>query len=203
MAPAASTTVECPYRAAHGAVIVRLVHDAPVTRPRTHTQSAHAAACAPIYKYRRSPPCHGRARTHAHTHFHARARTHARTHSNARTVEDDRTERANTRRGVNAESRARARNRTARICSWAHGRYRRGGSARASAAESAVESAAESLPIACVHARMHLRYRTQSGDAVTHRYPPPQAWPNCLSHLAIYPPIYAQTTKRACIRMCP
>ncbi len=50
------------------------------------------------------------------------------------------------------------------------------------------------------HARMHLRYRTQSGDAMTRRYPQQQPGPNCLSHLAIYPPI---TTQRACIRKYP
>ncbi len=35
-------------------------------------------------------------------------------------------------------------------------------------------------------ASMHLRYRTESGDAVMHRCPPRQAWPNCPSHLAMY-----------------
>jgi hypothetical protein len=52
-------------------------------------QSAHTATCAPIYKYRRSPPCHGRAHTHtpARTHtptcMHANARTHARAPSHS------------------------------------------------------------------------------------------------------------------------
>jgi hypothetical protein len=135
----ASITVECPSRAAHGAAIVRLVQVAPAARPRTHTQSAHAATCAPIYKYRRSPPCHGRAHAHtrAHTCTQLHARTHARTHTNTqthtRTRKHHRTARENKQLAVNAESRARAQIRTARICSWAHGRYRRGGSLGASA----------------------------------------------------------------------
>ena len=110
--------------------------------------------------------------------------THTRTH--AHTVEDHRTARANTRRGDNAESRARAQIRTARICSWAHGRYRRGGSPRMLTVETAAESRLPTDPIRATHACRHLRYRTQSGDAVTRRYPPRQAWPNCPSHLAIY-----------------
>ena len=72
-------------------------------------QSAHAATCAPIYKYRRSAPCHGRAR--AHTPARAHARTQTCTHTNAQdahTHVSTIAARANTRRGVNAESRARA-----------------------------------------------------------------------------------------------
>ena len=147
MAPAASITVECQRRASHGAVIVRLVHDAPTARPRTHTQSAHAATCAPIYKYRRSAPCHGRAR--AHTPARAHARTQTCTHTNA---QDAHTHVSTIAQRAQADDVAstRAQIRTARICSRAHGPYRRVGSARTSAAESAAGSR---LPIACAHAR--------------------------------------------------
>jgi hypothetical protein len=148
----ASITVECPFRAAHGAAIVRLAHVAPAARPRTHTQSAHEATCAPIYKYRRSPPCFGR----AHTHPRARTCTHARTHARTCTQTHKRTharvstiaQRAQTHNSLSTRSRARAQIRTAHKCRWAHGRYHEGGTARTSAAESR-------LPTDRMRARTH------------------------------------------------
>ncbi len=156
----ASITVECPYRAAHGAVIVRLVQVAPAARPRTHTQSAHAAT-ASSYKYRRSPPCHGRARTHPRAHPLPRTHTNAHTHAEMHR----RTECANTQLAVNAESRAaRAESNGAHVQLGTRAiPLRRVGVNVGANVGSGVATADRT------RARMHLRYRTQSGDDVTHR----------------------------------
>jgi hypothetical protein len=180
-------------------------------------QSAHTATCAPIYKYRRSPPCHGRAHTHTPARTHARTRRHACTQTHARTREHHRTARANTRRGV-TRSRARAQIRTARMCSRAHGRYRRGGSARTSAAEPAARLR---LPIACVHARtdassISYAIRRCGGAQVSAtaamaplpiapRHISADLRANARAHIHVYPPmdqyIYAHT-HGVCSRLC-
>jgi hypothetical protein len=197
MAPAASITVVCPRRPAHGAAIVRLVHVAPVARPRTQAQSAHVALRANLL----IPPVPAvpwegpHTRAHTHTCTHARAPANAQTHT--RTRKHHRTARENTQLAVNAESRARAQIRTAHVCSRAHGRYRRGGSARTSAVETVVES----LPIACVHARTDaivrnraMRWRTGTRNsrhgATAH-------------HISPYMPADLRTTKRAHVHMYP
>ncbi len=123
MAPeTASTTDVCPFRAAHGALAVRHVHVTPAAERARHLtpvapnrNSARAAADArrgPSYKYRKPPPCDGRARTaprrthalatntrgiairwkltnphvrshwHAYPHGHARTQIHVRAHPN-------------------------------------------------------------------------------------------------------------------------
>jgi hypothetical protein len=99
--------------------------------------------------------------THAHTHLHALARTcthlhacmHARkhtgrTHARVSTM----VQRAKPHNLLSTRSRARAQIRRARICSWAHGRYREGGSARTSAVATAAESR---LPTDRMRARQH------------------------------------------------
>jgi len=134
-------------------------------------------------------PTHPHARTHAHTRRRARTQTHKRLNVRVSTI----AQRAQTHNLLSTPSRARAQIRTARICSRAHGPYRRGGSARTSAAEPA---AASRLPTDRMRARTRgciFRYRAQPGDAVAHRYPQQQPWRHCRSHLAIYPTIYAPT----------
>ncbi len=215
MAPAASITDACPDRATHGAVSVRLVHNAPAARPRTQTQSAHAAACAPICTPVPTVPREGphtpmRTHTRTHTCTHARthalnlhACTHANTRTHTRTRKHHRTARENTQLAVNAESRARAQIRTAHNCSWAHGRYRQGGSARTSAVGSAAESR---LPIACVHARTHACMPSISCairrccDAQVSATAGTAQLPITSRHICA--PIYAQTNAQ-CIRMYP
>ncbi len=89
----------CPYRAAHCALVVRLVHvtpaaDAHINRPIAPNRNhAHAAARrrGPGYNYRRSPPCHGSGRaaprrSHAFA-THTRA-ANTRTHACAKTQSD-------------------------------------------------------------------------------------------------------------------
>jgi hypothetical protein len=106
----ASTTDVCPARAAHGALAVRLVHVTPAAeraraRPVAANATAHAAADArrgPSYKYQKSPPCDGRARTaplatHArncnpmesHNYTHMRSQRHAYTHAHTARAQMD------------------------------------------------------------------------------------------------------------------
>ncbi len=100
MAPAASTTDVCPFRAAHPALAVRHVHVTPAAerarQPAGRADRNHARARGrnvrrgPSYKYRKSLPCDGRARTaplatHArnrnpmesHNYTHMRSQRHA------------------------------------------------------------------------------------------------------------------------------
>jgi hypothetical protein len=69
MAPAASITDVCQHRAAHGALVVRLVHVPPAAATddsNTITHENAAARPSPrSYKYRKVPQEHGRARTAA------------------------------------------------------------------------------------------------------------------------------------------
>ncbi len=121
MAPAASTTDVCPNRPAHPALAVRHVQVTPAAkrarqpagRAERNRARGRNARRGPRYKYRKSPPCDGRARTalrrthapfiqtrcartrtqpdqearartHTQTHTHTRARAHTRTHTHAR-----------------------------------------------------------------------------------------------------------------------
>lgn len=179
MAPeTASITVVCPRRAAHGAVIVRLVHGAPAGPTERGLERKPTRG--------RRKPTRGRPRAdisippipHPHTRTHLDARTHAHTHTNARLRTIAQRAQRHTPRRQRGGAHACAQIRPARVCGWAHGRYRRGGSA----AESAVETAAESLPIAHTRARTHLRDRPQSADAVAHRDPQRQP---CVAQLPI------------------
>jgi hypothetical protein len=66
MAPATSITDVCPSRAAHGALVVRLVHVIPAAnagRPLKPIAPNRKHARGPSYKYRKSPSCHKCART--------------------------------------------------------------------------------------------------------------------------------------------
>jgi hypothetical protein len=95
MAPeTASTTDVCPYRASHGALVVRLVQVTPAAKRATPADGTHAKAHArpparrgPSYKYRTSPPCNDSARTAPR---HKSARTAPRrSHAANRRVRED------------------------------------------------------------------------------------------------------------------
>ncbi len=118
MAPATSTTDVCCNRPAHGALAVRHVHVTPAAERgrqlagRTERNRARGrnARRGPSYKYRKPPPCDGRAhapfihtrcartrtqpdqeaRARAHTHTRARPRTHTHTNTNTHASADTR-----------------------------------------------------------------------------------------------------------------
>ncbi len=108
MAPAASITLVCPYRAAHGALAVTRVHVAPAATWPNGRRRALLIARASVRPSRAPWRAHDRTPTRAHARTRARALTHAHLHTYVHLHTHAHT-RTRTRTHQNARTRARAR----------------------------------------------------------------------------------------------